>query len=63
MADDTLDVTNDKVLALVAAVRGADACRESDTTGQQRVCGPCWQVVVDAAQAIDPPGEADVPMA
>lgn len=63
MTDETLDVTEDKVRRLVAAVRGADACRESDTTGQQRVCGPCWQMVVDAAQAIDPPGETDVPMA
>ena len=49
------DEQNDERLSnLLRAIERAAQCRESDMSGQ-RVCGPCWEAVIEAKQAIDPP--------
>ena len=42
-------------LALLTAIEGAEECRNSDEIGHQRVCGPCWDAVIRAADAVSPP--------
>ena len=40
-----------KIEALLAAIGGAENCRD---TNDGRVCGPCWEPVIRACEAIDP---------
>ena len=46
-----VQVDDEKLEALVKAISRADACRDSDDT--HRICGPCWDGVVEGVVGID----------
>ena len=49
---------DDKVTALLAALKRADDCRRTDPN--KRICVPCWSDVGKAIKALDPPKELEI---